>query len=478
MNEFYAISWKVHILIIVILGLCVLMQTLALILNFYRNNFNKTLAFQCILEFFILCEILVFSLLHGQMLSSYRNGFLVPSGYEQVRVFVFLVIFILVIIVCILSGQWLPLSVIPAAAISLPMMENILDHLFPWFFTGALMFFLIRSIRKSSFSIIGIQTNISALSVTHAIDILNTGILFSENDGYILLSNEQMRKMMIAITGRLFRNAIQFYDAVLSDKYQSRYQKIQLDGQMVCLLPDGTAWMFAKADIVIGLKNYIHISVADVTELWILTTKLQLQDQALRNKSNQLKKTMANLHTLSQEKEIESAKIRAHDILGQRLTVLLRIIQNQGKVDYDLLTSLSKGLLAELKAEHNEPSPADKLESIQHIFAAIGIDITIEGQLPDSSQEAQLFIDIIREGSTNAVRHGLATQINIKLKALDHSYQLTINNNGYTPDAPITLGSGIRGMRKKVSAQGGSLEIRQDPSFTLSVVIPGGDEYV
>ena len=60
-----------------------------------------------------------------------------------------------------------------------------------------------------------------------------------------------------------------------------------------------------------------------------------MRDLRVYHKSNELKKTIANLHILSKEWEIENAKMRAHDSLGQRLTVLIRTIQNKHNLDYD-----------------------------------------------------------------------------------------------------------------------------------------------
>lgn len=185
--------------------------------------------------------------------------------------------------------------------------------------------------------------------------------------------------------------------------------------------------------------------------------------------------TMENLHSLSQKKEIEQAKMRAHDILGQRLSVLLRIIQTEKKLDFDLLTALSKGLLAELKEEQKERSPYAELDNIQEIFKAIGVDVTFEGQLPDNLSQARLFAEVIREGSTNAVRHGFATKIDIQVKPENNNWKLTITNNGDSSAKPFVPGSGIRLMKKKVAEYGGSLDIIQKPLFTLSVVIPGGE---
>lgn len=432
--EFFTLPWTVHLFITLILGFCVLAQTLALLLSYFSYGLNTNKFKNNFFEIFILLLILVFSLLYGQMLNEYKNGFVVPIRYE-----------------------------------------NPIGQALPWFFISVLIFFLARSIKVCIYSIIAIRTSISSLSVIHAINTLHTGVLFSEDDGHILLSNYQMQNLMIAITGKVFRNAKQFYEVLISDKYESRYKKAELDGKIVYLLEDKTAWMFTKTDIQFMMKNHIHISVADVSNLWDMTVKLQIKEQELIQKSEEIKDRIANLHILSKEKEIENAKIRAHDILGQRLTVLLRIIQNESNPDYELLKSLSKGLLAELKAEQREVGAYDQVKSIQQIFAAIGVEINFEGELPNDTCKALLFVDIIRESATNAVRHGFATQVNIKVELIENEYKLTIKNNGHTTTRPSNLGTGIKVMKKKVFAQGGNFNITYQPCFTLSIVLPGGD---
>jgi len=474
MIEIFAASTATRLFITFILGLCFLFQTLAIVLNFYRHDRTRRRVFENLFEISILSQIFIFSLLHGTVVNGYRNGIVVPIGYENIRITMFIVILTLAIAVCFLNRSLLPLSVIVPSLIALPAIEAIIGSLFPGVFVAILMFFLVRSITICISSIIAIRTSISAFSIIHAVDTLHTGVLFSEQDGYTVLSNHQMQRLMLLLTGKVFRNSVKFYEMLLSDKENSRYEKVEIEGQTVYLLPDGTAWMFTKTEISLPIKSYIHISAAEVTENWALTAKLRDQDEELRKKSNELKKTISSLHILSKEKEIDNAKMRAHDILGQRLTVLLRMIQSGENLDYDLLVSLSKGIIAELKAEHDEISAFAELRSIQQIFAPIGVDINFKGQLPNNEEQASLLVDIIREGSANAVRHGFATQVNIEAQETDDSYNMSITNNGHTGIGPITPGSGIRVMRKKVESQGGNLEIIHYPQFKLAIVLPGG----
>lgn len=449
-----------------------------MVLNFYRQEQSQRRVFENLLEVFILFSIIIYALLHGQVVNGHKNGIIVPLGYENLRITIFLAILILVLVLYLFDENLKKPVVIVATLPLLPAMEKIPGTFFPCFFLGALIFFLVRSIKICISSLIKIKTSISALSIIHALDSLSTGILFCENDGYTILSNYQMQNLMFLLTGQVFRNSVKFYNTLLSDKNKSRYEKVELEGQLVYLLPDETAWMFTKTNIEFKNKNYIHISATDVSENWALTAKLQSQDQELRKKSYELKDTIANLQVLSKEKEIENAKMRAHDILGQRLSLLLRMIQNEEVLDYDLLKSLLKGLLNELKAENNDRSAFDELKSIQQIFKFIGVEINFKGQLPEDKREASLFLDIIRESSTNAVRHGLASQVNIESEKRKDSYNLRIINDGHTSKGPITQGSGLKRMRKRVESLGGGLEIIPYPQFRLLVSLPGGDKSV
>lgn len=476
MIEFFKFSWPAHLVITFIFGISILMQTVAIMLSFFGHNLKKSRIFENLFEISILFEIFIFSLMHGEVIDGYKNGFLVASGYEKIRIIMFLINVSLAVIVYLIIKSSFSLMVIPATIISLPIIENLLGSVYPWFFIAAIILFLGRSIVVCISNIILIRTKISALSVIRGIDILNTGVLFSENDGYILLSNKQMQKLMLAIADKIFRNSIQFYEMLVQDKFNSRCKKEELDGQMVYLLPDDSAWMFTKTEIQIQRKNYIHISASDVSQVWKMTVKLQNQDKELRHKSDELKKTISKIYILSKKKEIENAKMRAHDILGQRLSLLLRIIQDKNSIDYDLLVSLSKGLLDEVKAERETTGPYDKLNSIQQVFSDIGVNVKIQGQFPYKIEQASLFVDIIRESATNAVRHGFATQINIKSELIEGIYNLTIDNNGYTTNTPIIPGSGIQAMREKIKDQDGYLDITHHPVFTLSVVLPGGDK--
>ena len=77
---------------------------------------------------------------------------------------------------------------------------------------------------------------------------------------------------------------------------------------------------------------------------------------------------------------------------------------------------------------------------------------------------------MIRECSTNAVRHGFASRVEVNFKKERGGYLLTISNNGDLPEV-IRESGGLFDMRQRIEDNGGSLEIVTKPVFTMTAWI-------
>ena len=413
MAEFYAWPWPAHVLLTLLLALGVLAQAAAMVLSFLsRKRLITALPELCVLALILFC-----SLLYGQAVNSYETGMLAPVGFGILRIGV--------------GGRALA-----------------------WFFTAAMLFLLARGIYLCLRRYREISTRISSVSIKNALDSLPSGVLFSQPDGFILLSNAQMQRLMVETTGKVQRSAQDFYGLLPPG---------------ICQLSDGTAWIFTRTQLRIGKKTYFQLTATDVTDCWELTARVQRQNDQLAQKSGELRAAIANLHVLSHEQETQKAKMRAHDILGQRLSLLLRTVRDEQSLDYSLLRSLTQGLMDELRSA-GAPSPGDELDSLRRAFGSIGVEIAQEGELPRGRAKAQLFVDAVREGAANAVRHGFATRMLVQMEET----RIRIANNGPPPPVQVTEGGGLGNMRKKVEAEGGTLRVVTQPHFVLEIDVPGG----
>lgn len=474
MAELYTWPESARLLITFVVTLCVIAQTLTLVLSFYRHPRSRSRTLENLLELSVLFHIFVCTLPYGQMLLSFEFGLIAPMAHTSLRYAAFAIAALLAVAVMAASKKPWPASVILFSALTLPVMETITGDAFAALYLVAILFWLLRSMHICVLRAREIRTSISALSIKNAIDTLHSGVLFGETDGFILLSNRRMQWLMEAITGKVRRNGWAFYEQLSNGNVQPGCQTAEFEGQIVCLLGDQTAWMFTKSDLLIKGKTYIQLTASDITKRWNLTAQLREQENLLKKRSDELNKAIANIHVLSRQRETQRAKMRAHDILGERLTLLLRAIRSEETPGYDVLQPLSQGLIDDLKAGKTAPSPQEELDALQQAFASIGVTIEINGALPQEETKGRLFVDIIRESVTNAVRHGFATIVSVQMEHADDGYHLVIANDGHPPSGPITEGGGISGMRNKVQPHGGTLDVITHPQFMLTVDLPGG----
>ena len=459
-------------LITLLIVLCVLSQTLAAVLSFYRRPAGAGWFFENLLELLVLCQVLVCSLLPAQVLYGYEMIQLPPAGYAALRIAVYIALALSAATVGVLTRKLWPLLVVMASSLTLPIMETLAGKVIPYLFILEMLFLLVRSIRICILRDKELRTSLSALSIKNAIDSLHTGVVFSEPNGFILLANEQMQRLMVILSGKVSRNCNHFYDTLKSADVKAGCKKTELEKQMVYLLPDGSAWMFTRTELLVKRKTFVQLTAADITERWELTADLQQQDERLRQRSEELSETIANLHILSREKEQQMAKMRAHDILGERLALLLRTFSSERALDYDLLQSLSYGLIDELKTIKKEPSPCEQLDNMRQAFGSIGVEIELSGDLPKDIIKAKLFVDIAREAITNAVKHGFATKIHININESASTSSMRISNNGHPPSATIKEGGGLSGMRKKAEPFDGVVSVNAFPRFVVTIDLP------
>ena len=468
----------VPVTILLVLG--VLVQTFLVILSYYRRPRNILRLLENLLELSLLLHSIVLSLPMGMVHLSRFAGLFVPPGYHPWRYGVALGVVVLNSVVMLHSKKLRLWPTTFVACLAMPMVEALCGPSYTWVYIATLLFWLARSAYYATTRLREIETGYSALSVKLAIDSLHTGVLFSEPDGFIALVNDQMQKLMISLTGRVHRNANHFYDALVSGALVPGCRTTQYEGQIVCLLPSGAAWLFTRMSLDINHEPYFQLSAADISERWALTAQLQHQEELLVQSSQELQSMMMNLQSLSQSKELQNAKLRAHDILGKRLTMLLHIANSGKPMDYRVLRDQLQSLGEDLKSNQSAASPKEKLDSLQSLYATIGVDILLEGTLPEDDILGYIFVDIISESAVNAIRHGYATKVFVHSAYAESTWTIEITDNGNAPvhPQPLREGGGLSGIRSKVEPRGGVLRMTTDPRFTLHVELPGGANHV
>ncbi|MEV0962548.1 histidine kinase [Streptomyces sp. NPDC049910] len=125
-----------------------------------------------------------------------------------------------------------------------------------------------------------------------------------------------------------------------------------------------------------------------------------------------------------------------------------------------------------------------ELDGARGVLGAAGITCTIGSPgngppidvLPVEIQSALAWV--VREATTNVLRHGDAAQCAITLSTAAGTAALTVENDGVqgrtTPGRPAAPGTGLTGLRERLAALGGTLEAGPAPDarFRLAARVP------
>lgn len=177
-----------------------------------------------------------------------------------------------------------------------------------------------------------------------------------------------------------------------------------------------------------------------------------------------------------------------HDVMGRNLAVIalkseLAVqLAKRGRpeavdqmVEVQRIAQESQREVREVVRGYREADLAVELAGAQGVLEAAGIDCRVSGSsagLPVSVQSALGWV--VREATTNVLRHGDAQRCDITLTITAERTSLVVENDG-VPDAVPEgrKGSGLAGLRERLAAVDGTLDFSSgDGRFRLAAEVP------
>lgn len=241
--------------------------------------------------------------------------------------------------------------------------------------------------------------------------------------------------------------------------------------------------------VVIGvtLQAPMPYGLAAVTPAFLFVIVIGLAEiyNAQRGRSDaRLRLAQDEIERLATVAERERIARDLHDLLGHTLSVIVlkaelasRLMERdpaRAATEVADVERISRTALTEVRAAvqgYRGQSLARELEGARRTLAAAGIAVEtdIEAvELPEARDEVLALA--VREAITNIIRHSSAHSVRIELQSRSEGVRLTVADDGRGGDAPE--GSGLRGMRERLAAFGGSLERDTTTGTRLSIVLP------
>lgn len=216
--------------------------------------------------------------------------------------------------------------------------------------------------------------------------------------------------------------------------------------------------------------NNNEIITFDITEEYKLHQKLNEQNKKLKENNKKILLSIDNIEELEKEKNLLKLKNKYHDILGQNLSILQQYLnrENISQENFEEIKFMIQKMFIDIEDTDDTNT---NLENLIKIHKKNGTDIIIDGKLPQNKETAKVFFEIIREATTNAIRHAGSSKVFVNIKeTLEETYMI-ITNDGRKPNEFITENQGIKDMRRKVKKLGGMFYISTVPEFSVNISI-------
>jgi two-component system sensor histidine kinase DesK len=248
---------------------------------------------------------------------------------------------------------------------------------------------------------------------------------------------------------------------------------------------------------------FTHRGVAGIDWWWLIALMLLVRGlgldmigvSRLGSAIRELLATRRELARLAVIEERERLSRDLHDLLGQTLSMITLkselarglITEDPARCAQELaeIEQVGRMTLREVRktvAGYRQPQLSSELDGARQLLEAAGIKYSIEelpGELPQALDAVLAWT--VREGVTNVIRHSRARHCLLRFTRDQGGIGVEMLNDGEgTEDAgtqPIGQGSGLPGLRERVSELGGTMEagpllLEGEPHFRLRVELP------
>ncbi|MDO5504997.1 MAG: sensor histidine kinase [Pseudoxanthomonas suwonensis] len=236
------------------------------------------------------------------------------------------------------------------------------------------------------------------------------------------------------------------------------------------------------------IQTAVYLGVTGFVFATSLVGRQQAQARDEQHRLNaELRATRALLAESVRVNERTRIARELHDLLGHHLTALSLNLEVAGHlVDGKALEhvgqahTLAKLLLSDVREAVSQIREADRIDMAATLAPLArnvpGLRIDLDTPEPfwmDDPEHAHVLLRCTQEIVTNAVRHAQASRLSLAFRVDGTVVRLHARDDGRGADH-FALGNGLRGMRERLDAHGGTLEVRSAPGagFVLDIVLP------
>ncbi len=297
--------------------------------------------------------------------------------------------------------------------------------------------------------------HITPMSVKDSIDMLHAGLCYWEDGGRIILSNQKMDELCLAISGEMLLNGEKFLNCLESE----------------CIpMADGTIKYFFHNQVEFEDKQIHELIAADVTELYKKNELLEQETISLQKMNESLRKYNQNIVETVRKQEILDAKVYIHDEMNRLMLVTTSNTEMpMAEEEFKEILTLWRNNAILLGGESEKAKVNTDVSEVNQLAELLGIRLRWQGELPEVMPESirKVFIMVAREAIANAVKHAEAKNITIGIHKKNEKLSVEISNDGNLPAGEMTLGGGLSNIKRMVEEKRGQFRVEVKEQFCM-----------
>ncbi len=314
---------------------------------------------------------------------------------------------------------------------------------------------------------------LTPLSVSDAVNDLPTGLCFYRAGGRVLLANDAVNALSLALCGSTVLNGEELWRLVSREEPRGRFTVVTREGDPILTLPDGRSFCFRRREKELRGERVWELTAADVTEETALNRLLEEERQRLERQRDRLLRFGELAEEAAKEKELLAAKVKIHDELGGALLAARRYLALRDPTARpELLKSWQNSL--RLLQEGGETAPGAERGYRAELQAAadVGVRVLLEGPLPEAEPALSVLRCALSECTTNTFRHAEGDELTVSAEEAGEGWRVRFTNNGRPPAGKLREGGGLGNLRRLCERCGGTMRIESSPRFLLELWIP------
>lgn len=315
-------------------------------------------------------------------------------------------------------------------------------------------------------------------AVKESLDAMPDGICYFTEEGQPLLVNSRMQQLSGELFDTEILNAAEFWKDLREGKFSGCARLLGTGPAVTLQTEDGKVWDFHKNLLEGGNRQIWELTAFDVTEQYRLGEELQKRNETLRQVNLRLRQYNRDVEQVIADRELLNAKVQVHDDVGRALLAFRSgyLTQPEEKRQRGSLLRLWRTTIAILKNEAVYEGEESDWELLQQAARAVDVDIELNGILPEKGWRREILMAALHECLTNTVKHAQGSRMQVSLRYVKDLLAVKITNDGIQPEGPIQETGGLRNLRHRVEAAGGTMKVENSPQFALWILLRKGEE--